>query len=82
MQIGLRQVSSETIGQFGRACNAGALTGGLAGFHPSRRQPLPGTQKLWEGIRFLSNSVIAIRVMQEWNRNAEREKKRESSVLG
>ncbi len=25
------------------------LTGGLAGFHPSKRQPLSGTQKSWEG---------------------------------
>ncbi len=25
------------------------LTGGLAGFHPSKRQPLPGTRKLQEG---------------------------------
>ena len=45
------------------------LTGGLAGFHPSKRQPLPGTQKLWEGVKFLSQAVIAIRAMQEWNRN-------------
>ncbi len=43
------------------------LTGGLAGFHPSKRQPLPGTQKLWEGVRFLSNAVIGIRAMQDWN---------------
>ncbi len=40
------------------------LTGGLAGIHPSKRQPLPGTQKLWEGVRFLSQAVISIRAMQ------------------
>ena len=45
------------------------LTGGLAGFHPSKRQPQPGKQKLWEGVKFLSQAVIAIRAMQEWNRN-------------
>ena len=43
------------------------LTGGLAGFHPSKRQPLPGTQKLWEGVKFLSHAVIAIQAMQQWN---------------
>ena len=42
------------------------LTGGLAGFHPSKRQPLPGTQKLWEGVRFLSLAVI--KAKEEWNR--------------
>ncbi|MCY3873432.1 MAG: hypothetical protein OXF88_03960 [Rhodobacteraceae bacterium] len=44
------------------------LTGGLAGFHPSKRQPLPGTQKLWEGVRFLSLAVIAIKAKEEWDR--------------
>ncbi|MCY3980840.1 MAG: hypothetical protein OXF51_03525 [Alphaproteobacteria bacterium] len=29
------------------------LTVGLARFHPSKRQPLPGTQKLWEGMKLL-----------------------------
>ena len=33
------------------------LMAGLAGFHPSKCQPLPGTQKLWEGVRFLSNAA-------------------------
>ncbi len=42
------------------------LTGGLAGFHPSKRQPLPGTQKLWEGVRFLSQAVIAVRAVRDW----------------
>ncbi len=45
------------------------LTAGLAGFHPSKRQPLPGTQKLWEGVRFLSNAVITIRAMLNWDGN-------------
>jgi len=42
-------------------------TGGLAGFHPLRRQPLPGTRKLREGVRLLSHAVIAIRAMQDWD---------------
>ncbi len=42
------------------------LTGGLAGFHPSKHWPLPGTQKLWEGVRFLSQAVIAVRAMRDW----------------
>ncbi len=42
------------------------LTAGLAGFHPSKRQPLPGTQKLWEGVKLLSYAVIAIQAMEEW----------------
>ena len=45
------------------------LTGGLAGFHPSKRQPLPGTQKLWEGVKYLSHAAIGIQAMQEWSRN-------------
>ena len=44
------------------------LTGGLAGFHPSKRQPLPGTQKLWEGVKYLSHAAIGIQAMQEWSR--------------
>ena len=52
------------------------LTGGLAGFHPSKRQPLPGTQKLWEGVKFLSNAVIAIQAMQEWTGQTGKEKTR------
>ena len=58
------------------------LTGGLAGFHPSKRQPLPGTQKLWEGVRFLSNAVIGIRAMRHWDGNqSEGEEDTDSSVL-
>ena len=41
------------------------LTGGLAGFHASKRQPLPGTQKLWEGVKLLSYAVITIQAMQD-----------------
>ena len=52
------------------------LTGGLAGFHPSKRQPLPGTQKLWEGVKFLSNAVIAIQAMQQWTGRTGKEKTR------
>ncbi len=52
------------------------LTGVLAGFHPSKRQPLPGTQKFWEGVKFLSHAVIAIPAMQEWNRKKRRENSR------
>ena len=48
---------------------AGGTGGGLVGFHPSKRQPLPGTQKLSEGIRFLSHAVIAMRAMQDWDGN-------------
>ncbi len=49
------------------------LTGGLAGFHPSKRQPLPGTQRLWEGVRFLSRAVIAIQAREERDRKTEKE---------
>ncbi len=30
------------------------LVAGLAGFRPTKRQPLPGTQKLWQGLRILN----------------------------
>ena len=52
------------------------LTGGLAGFHPSKRQPLPGTQKLWEGVKFLSHAVITIQAMQKWNGKNRKERTR------
>ncbi len=59
-----------------------ALTGGLAGFHPSKRQPLPGTQKLWEGVRFLSQAVIGIRAKEDWDENhSEGDKDTELSTL-
>ncbi len=57
------------------------LTGGLAGFHPLRRQPLPGTQKLWEGVRVLSSAVIAIQAMRDWERNRTERENTESSVI-
>ncbi len=57
------------------------LTGGLAGFHPSKRQPLPGTQKLWEGVKFLSQAVFAIQAMQEWNRKKTKGEVPELSVI-
>jgi len=41
------------------------LTGGLAGFHPKKRQPLPGVKKLWEGLLDLNASVYAIRTLRE-----------------
>ena len=43
------------------------LTGGLAGCHPSMRLPLPGTQKLWEGVKLLSYTVITIQAMRDWD---------------
>ncbi len=50
------------------------LTGGLAGFHPSKRQPLPGVKKLWEGLLDLNTSVYAVQALRnhqdesgEWN---------------
>ncbi len=45
------------------------LTAGLAIFHPSNRQPLTGTQKLREGIGFLSQAIIGIQAMQDWYGN-------------
>ena len=58
------------------------LTGGLADFHLSKHQPLPGTQKLWEGVKLLSYVVIGIRAMQDWDgNNWEEEENMNSSVL-
>ncbi len=57
------------------------LTGGLAGFHPSKRQPLPGTQKLREGVRVLSGAVTAIRAMRGRDGSETEEEDAESSVL-
>ena len=48
-----------------------ALTGGLAGFGPSRRQSLPGTHKLWGGAPFLPIAFVGIRTMREWNTKTE-----------
>ena len=35
------------------------LVAGLVGFHPSKRQPLPGTQILWKGVLILNNYIHA-----------------------
>ncbi len=51
------------------------------GFHPSKRQPLPGTQKLWEGVRFLSGAVTAIQAMRDWEGNGTEGKNTELSVI-
>ena len=55
--------------------------GGLAGFHPSKRRPLPGTQKLREGMKFLSHAVIGIRAMQEWGKMERRGEERMRSQV-
>ncbi len=48
-----------------------ALTGGL-----------PGTQKLWEGVRFLSQAVIGIRAKEGWDENhSEGDEDTELSML-
>ncbi len=57
------------------------LTAGLAGFHPSKHQPLSGTQKPWEGVRCLSNAVIAIRAMLDWDGSEAEGEFTESHVL-
>ncbi len=57
------------------------LTGGLAGFHPLRRQPLPGTRKLREGVRFLSGAVTAIQAMRDREGNGTEGKDTESGVI-
>ena len=36
---------------------------------------LPGTQKLWEGVKLLSHAVICMRAMQEWDRNQSKGEK-------
>ena len=56
------------------------LTGGLAGFHPSKRQPLPGTQKLWEGVKLLSYAVITIEAFQAFHNNDATKMKREEET--
>ncbi len=53
------------------------LTAGQAGIHASKRQPLPGTQKLWEGLQILSIAVSGYRTIREW----ETQEKNESSVI-
>ena len=41
------------------------LTAGLAGFHPSKRQPMPGTKKLWQGMTLLSGAVLGYQAMRD-----------------
>jgi len=53
-------------------------TGGRAGFHPAKRPPLPGTEKLWPGIRTLAASVLAIRA---WENSKVQMTDAESGVL-
>lgn len=36
-----------------------------AGLHPSRRQPMPGTQKLWRGMSLLSGAVLGYQAMRD-----------------
>ncbi len=43
------------------------LTAGLAGFHPPKRQTLPGRRKLREGVKLLSQPVITIEAMRDWD---------------
>ncbi len=43
------------------------LTAGLAGFYPSQRQPMPGTQKLWQGLQLLKADVIGDEAMPAGN---------------
>ncbi len=54
---------------------------GLAGFHPSKRQPLPGTRKLREGVKLLSHPVIAIQAMREWDGTRTEGKDTDLSVM-
>ena len=54
----------------------------LTGFHPSKRQPPPGTRKLREDARFLSHAVIDIRAMQDRDEGtSDGEDATDSSVL-
>ncbi len=55
---GVRKARAMTIERFV------VLTGGLAGFHPSKRQPRPGTETLWQGARTLAERVLAIRTWE------------------
>ena len=45
-----------------------ALTAGLAGFHPSKRQPMPGNRKLWQGMVALSGGVMGYQAMRDHGR--------------
>ena len=41
------------------------LTAGLAGFRPTKRQPMPGTKKLWQGLMTLSPAVLGYQAMRD-----------------
>ena len=41
------------------------LATGLAGFHTSKRQPLPGTRKLWKGLKILWNGVNTVQALRK-----------------
>ena len=41
----------------------------VAGFHPSKRQPMPGTTKLWQGMTFLSGAVLGYQAMRDRRQN-------------
>ena len=44
------------------------LTADLAGFHPSKRQPMPGNRKLWQGMVALSGGVMGYQAMRDRGR--------------
>ncbi len=41
---------------------------GLAGFHASKPQPLPGTRKNWQGLKILWRGVNAVQAQRKWKR--------------
>ena len=41
------------------------LTAGLAGFHPSKRQPMSGTRELWQDMTLLSGAVLGRQAMRD-----------------
>ena len=63
------------------------LAAGLAGFHTSKRQPLPGTQKLWKGLKILWNGVNVAQVLRKRKMKMKKKKRKrkgnmnESSML-
>ena len=44
------------------------LTAGLAGFHPSKRRPMPGNRKLWQGMVAFSGGVMGYQAMRDHGR--------------
>ena len=44
------------------------LTAGLAGFHPSKCQPMPENRKLWQGMVALSGGVMGYQAMRDHGR--------------